>query len=54
MSSYKKLKVENQKLRQNILTLVLNPDSYEAMEIRFCVQFQADLDRLIWFGSKVK
>lgn len=57
-NSYKKLQEKNnqldaeiKKLRNQLATVILKPDSIEAAEIKFTVKLWSDLETQIWAGD---
>jgi hypothetical protein len=51
MTTYQKLKLENEKLKNEIRELVLRPDSMEATVIRTTVKIQDDLEKAYMYGT---
>lgn len=52
MTSYQKLKAENEKLRDEIDVLVNRYDSKEGMTIRFSYKIKQDIEDTIYFGTR--
>jgi len=52
LSSYKKLKKENQDLRNDIFQLVECSDKYSGLEVKTKWQIIFDQDRIFWFGNR--
>jgi len=50
ISSYQKLKAKNRELRQDIRTLVLSPDSMEALRLKAKYTFQYQAEDAIMYG----
>jgi len=51
MTSYQKIKAENKKLREIIVTLIINPDSADAHHIKLLYKIQIAAENAIMFGS---
>ena len=54
ISSYQKLVAKNKELQKEIFTLVVDSDSFQAMEIRSRYSMIYDLARAVLFGSNHK
>lgn len=50
-SSYQKLKQENEKLKQELTELVVNPESIESARIKSRVEIIHNMSKMIMFGS---
>jgi len=51
MNSYKKLKEENKRLKQQLLTIANDPTSDVSQGIIFMYKFQSDLAKCVFMGS---
>ena len=51
LSSYQKLKLENQKLHTDIYNLIRNADKYEGILTKARYELQYDMSDACWFGS---
>ena len=49
-----KLKEKNLQLQRDLRTLVLEPDSLKAVDIKTRVHFESDLEKSVWFGDANK
>ena len=50
-SSYKKLKEENERLKKDIYTLVMKPDSIDALSLKMQYAHKFEIDNLMFAGS---
>lgn len=51
MTAYQKLKAENLKLKQQLITVATNPDSIDAKIILFGYKINADIEKALWHGG---
>lgn len=51
LSSYQKLKAENEQLKADLRELAANPSSERSILIKMCEIYQQKIDDLIWHGS---
>lgn len=51
MTTYQKLKAENERLKQNIRTLVLNPNSMDAIAISLFVKLEIEFEKAVFAGD---
>ncbi len=54
ISTYHRLKQENEKLKDQLHKLVMFPDSPEATLIKMSIKLNADFEKAIWAGSPTK
>ncbi len=52
MSSYQKLKAENQRLKNDIYLLVMDADGFQGMGVAARYRLQYDMDKMVWFGER--
>jgi hypothetical protein len=53
-TTYKRLKRENQELRQKLLLLAKSPDSPDAIAVRQETLLQENIEAAVWAGENVR
>lgn len=53
VTTYQRLKAENKRLRKEIYIILFEPDSFEAIEIKFGYSLLNDIEKAIMAGNPI-
>ena len=54
ISSYQKLKIENQKLKEDIYNLIVNENTENGLLVKLCYKIKFDIDKVLMLGESTK